>query len=236
MNYKFCPNCGKELQPNSNACSECGTILNEAAVREINTPKAPKGMNIGVDKDKIRDNVNSIYNNVKNVDTDKIKQKVGNVYSNAVDVPKSKKKVAMIVAIVAIVTIAIIVLIATLGGNNKNEKLAIQTAENYYSERMGDQYSNLVMESTIASSDKAGTVYVVDISIKSDLKIEENLKKQSSTTVEDCEKGIIIPVIINESGTCAIAPNTNLLDNAYYDTQERQEKLSQIELMWIVNV
>lgn len=38
MDYKFCPNCGKELQPNSNACTECGTILNEQAVKAINTP------------------------------------------------------------------------------------------------------------------------------------------------------------------------------------------------------
>lgn len=38
MNYKFCPNCGKELQPNSNACTECGTILNE----QISSSESPQ--------------------------------------------------------------------------------------------------------------------------------------------------------------------------------------------------
>lgn len=46
MDYKFCPNCGKELQPNSNACTECGTILNEQAVKAINTPNIMKPLKV----------------------------------------------------------------------------------------------------------------------------------------------------------------------------------------------
>ncbi|MDE5603991.1 MAG: zinc ribbon domain-containing protein [Eubacterium sp.] len=236
MDYKFCPNCGKEVQPNSNACTECGTILNEKAVKEINASKIPNGININIDKNKIKDNVNSFYNNVKNIDTDKIKQNVGNVYNNAVDVAKSKKKVALIAGVVAVVTVIAIVLIAILGsngGNSKKEQLAIQTAENYYSERMGDQYNNLVMESTIAKSDNLGVVYIVDVSIKSHMKAYEN---DNTPTEEDSEHGILIPIIFNEDGTCTIAPDTNLLDNAYYYEEEHQNKLSQLEFTWITTV
>lgn len=236
MDYKFCPNCGKELQPNSNACTECGTILNEQAVKAINTPKIPNGININIDKDKIKDNVNNICNNVKNIDTDKIKQNVGNVYNNAVDVTKSKKKVTLIVGIVAVVTIAIIVLIAVLGGNggnSKKEQLAIQTAESYFSERMADNYESLIMNSTIAANDKLGVVYIVDVSTSSSV-----LKTYGRDDIDGKleNSGIIIPIIFNESGTCTIAPDVDLLSNSYHTEEEHQNKLSQLEFTWITTV
>lgn len=236
MDYKFCPNCGKELQPNSNACTECGTILNEQAVKTINASKFPKGININIDKDKMKENVASISDNIKNIDTDKIKKTAGNVYNNAVDIAKSKKKVLLIVGIVAVVTIAIIVLIAVFGnnsGNSKKEQLAIQTAENFYNERMGDQYNELVMESTIAASDNLGVVYIVDVSIKSQLALSEN---NDIPTEEDSEIGILVPIVFDESGTCSVAPDTSLVDNSYYYAEERQEKLSQLEFTWITTI
>lgn len=236
MNYKFCPNCGKELQPNSNACTECGTILNEQAVKEINAPKIPNGININIDKDKIKDNVSNIYNNVKNIDTDKLKQNVGNVYNNAVDIAKSKKKVALIAGIVAIATIVIIVLIATLGGNggnSKKEQLAIQTAENYYSERMSDSYESLVMNSTIAANDKQGVVYIVDISTSKSV-LKTYGRDDIDGTLED--SGTIVPIIFNESGTCTISPDYDFLNNSYTNAEEHQNKLSQIEFTWITAI
>lgn len=236
MNYKFCPNCGKELQPNSNACTECGTILNEQAVKEINAPKIPNGININIDKDKIKDNVSNIYNNVKNIDTNKLKQNVGNVYNNAVDIAKSKKKVTLIVGIVAVVTIIIIAMLAILGsngGNSKKEELAIQTAESYFSERMSDNYENLVMNSTIAANDKQGVVYIVDISTS-----ESILKTYGRDDIDGKleDSGTIVPIIFNESGTCTIAPDYDFLNNSYHSAEEHQSKLSQIEFTWITTV
>lgn len=242
MDYKFCPNCGKELQPNSNACTECGTILNEQAVKAINTPKIPNGININIDKDKIKDNVNTLYNNVKNIDTDKIKQNVGNVYNNAIDVAKSKKKVTLIAGIVAVVTIAIIVLIAILGGNGGNSKVeqaVIDTAENnYYSSifyeqlvmnikaTSEDDVADVKVKSTIAAKDKLGVVYIVDMQTF-------NVSSTGEEIPSEEEHGYLAVVVRNDDGSCVLQPDFSWSDNSYYDAESKQELLSQLQFEWI---
>lgn len=242
MNYKFCPNCGKELQTNSNACTECGTILNEQAVKEINAPKIPNGININIDKDKIKDNVNNIYNNVKNIDTDKLKQNVGNVYNNAVDIAKSKKKVALIAGIVAVVTIVIIVLIAVLGsngGNSKTEQAVIDTAENsYYSSLFYEQYKKTIKatsddnvadvkaKSTIAAKDKLDVVYIVDMQTV-------NISSTGEEIPSDEEHGYLAVVVRNDDGSCVLQPDFSWSDNSYYDAESKQELLNQLQFEWI---
>ncbi|MDE6659003.1 MAG: zinc ribbon domain-containing protein [Eubacterium sp.] len=243
MDYKFCPNCGKEVQPNSNACTECGTILNEKAVREINAPKIPNGININIDKNKIKDNVNSLYNNVKNIDTDKIKQNVDNVYNNAVDVAKSKKKVTLIAGVVAVITVIAIVLIAILGGNggSKAEQAAIDTVEsNFYS---GIFYEQLVLtikatdknvadikaKSTIAAKDKLGVVYIVDMQTV-------NISSTGEEIPSDEEHGYLAVVVRNDDGSCVLQPDFSWSDNSYYDAESKQELLNQLQFEWITAI
>ena len=242
MDYKFCPGCGKELEPNSNACTECGMILNEKAVKEINNKlKNPTAIAISIDKDKIKDNVNSIYNNVKNIDTDKIK---GNV-NGAVEALKLNKKVGLIIGI-AVIVVVIIIVSAIVGGgsggngNSKKANIAIETAEAYYADRMGDEYKSLTMNSTIAAADKQGVVYIVDIAFSPDSVLRgENPETNASGEVirdDDYCRGTIIPIIFNESGTCTIAPDYSPYGYSYISADERAEILSQVEFVWITTI
>lgn len=210
MDYKFCPKCGQELQPNSNACTECGTILNEKAIKKINSSKKNTSINLNIDKDKIKSNMSNIVDGVRN--------------------KKNTKFIVIGASALVVIVIAIIAIVALAGGgNSKNEQSAIEIAENYYSEHMSSYYDTLTLNSTIAASNKAGNVYIVDVSIDGTLSVENYL----DTTVEDSDNGILVPVIMNEDGTGSIAPDISLLDNSYYSSAERQEKLAELELEWI---